>query len=390
MTLRSLTAWGLVGACLALAAGCGDEPSGDGSNAGEGGDSGESAAPQGGSAAAQGGSAAPQGGDEPQPGGGASAAGGDSPTGGVLGLGGNVDEPTGGSTDVPLGGAAGATPGELVGGAGGGGGEGPAELPGPITVTVVDPMGVPTQGAVVVLYDAAGASPAVLTTDANGKASHDIVPGGIIDVLIKHLATNPNATQSAAFQRATIFEAHPGDDLQVRDTIAWSQSHDGGTVYFDMPAGTGGPFFAQVHCPTDPFFHFGGNGYADKGPLACGVFGSCLDANGKFDVVVSGTSNGVVGSKLLRGLTYANLARYSVDAWLPDVSYPVSVGEAPANAIRAQVLGSFVSGGISFGDVPFGGVVSNTTVSFGLPGGEPIDAATITARLELGPHDPPF
>lgn len=279
--------------------------------------------------------------------------------------------------------------GDGVSGQGGAGGQGSPGLPGPATVTVVDPFGVPNANAAVVFYDAEGQSPAIVMTDAYGRATHEIVPNARITVAFKRSSVLSDGRTRVSRQLATFIDAQPDDDLQVLDTTVSEVTPDRtvANVYIDFTPPpvptcpdtvTCSYTYVNVICGDRSYFSSD-----EASPLKASVGARCLDPGIKATIVVASDTliAGVVSTyyKIMNGMTIADGAHYAVDVWSAARTYEVSFSGVPDDLSAVGVHDSFYRAGIEL----WGGLAgtkdsSATSVQVAMP---PSDIDSVVQRI---------
>jgi hypothetical protein len=112
---------------------------------------------------------------------------------------------------------------------------------GAVTVTVLDPSGnaAPAVGANVVFLDPDGTLVKTASTDARGKATADVLPGGSVTSIV------PTAQQTVL---TTVLAIKPGDDLTI-GTVALDTTAATFTVTFPQLNGAAGAASYEVSGP---------------------------------------------------------------------------------------------------------------------------------------------
>lgn len=130
---------------------------------------------------------------------------------------------------------------------------------GTVHVTMLDPLGsgAPAgSGLTVMFFDPDGSVVKKATTDANGKADADVLPGGTV------VGIGLNTLDTTYYNLWTVLDVRPGDDLTLGSRFLNTASFEWFTVKFPPLAGADGywvssPCGAQSVLPSaDPFVQF--------------------------------------------------------------------------------------------------------------------------------------
>ena len=334
---------GLLTSCVAIGVGCSVEEPGTGPGAAGADDGGAGAAGQ---AGHTGGGDAPQGGHAGSAGHGGGAAGsaGMPDTAALGGAAGDAGAAGAGGNLQQAGATANGGADDLLGGAGAGGAPGTEPVAGPASVSVLELDGAPLAGESVVFYDSHGENPVIVLTDANGKATHDVVSKSFITVA---LARPLDATFAYRYL-TTFFDTEPGDDLVVRDERSFVPEEGTGTFSVSFPAVAQAVSYAVILACRE-----GGRSYFTQSTmLSVSMFPSCLDASGHLTLVGVAYDNlaKVLAFSTSTGLSYVENGNVAMPSWQAANTYDLTLVNPPNTVQQVVVDASFRLGALGHYD----------------------------------------